>query len=455
VVSNTNGGVVIEAVSEVTADGALYFSAAGNAGNLDDGTSGVWEGNFADGGPVVGAALAGRVAAGARVHRFVVQNFNVLTAVGSRNNLYWSDPLGGSSNDYDLFLLDSAGTTVLSAGVNLQTGPQDPYEEVVGGAAGNRLVVVRSSGASRFLHVNTNRGRLLIRTAGQTHGHSSVEDAFSVAATPAGAAFPLAFSAGNTIETFSSDGPRRVFFRADGTEFTPGDRSATGGIVRQKPDITAADGVSVSGVGGFGRPFFGTSAAAAHAAAIAALVKSANPAFTPAQIRSALTSTAIDIEAPGVDRDSGAGIVMARAAVEATGAIGTAFLQLETVQLAENPGDRDGVVDPGEGAGLTLTLKNYGVAPATGIQASVTSPTSDIVVDSPNSRRFADLVPLATGSAAPIRVTIGHDIGCATSGAFIVRATYGNGGPLEQRFAIPIGLRTLTFTQALDGSTPP
>ena len=79
------------------------------------------------------------------------------------------------------------------------------------------------------------------------------------------------------VETFSSDGPRRIFFNADGTAYTPGNVSSTGGVLLQKPDLTAADGVSVTGVGGFASPFFGTSAAAPHAAAIAALVKSANP----------------------------------------------------------------------------------------------------------------------------------------------------------------------------------
>src|ERR1044072_3462966 len=39
--TNTNGGVVIQAVNDVTADGALYFSSAGNSGNLTQGTSGV------------------------------------------------------------------------------------------------------------------------------------------------------------------------------------------------------------------------------------------------------------------------------------------------------------------------------------------------------------------------------------------------------------------------------
>ena len=82
------------------------------------------------------------------------------------------------------------------------------------------------------------------------------------------------------METFSSDGPRRIFFSETGAAFTPGNLSSTGGIVLQKPDFVAADGVSVTGVGNFPSPFFGTSAAAPHAAAIAALVKSRNASQT-------------------------------------------------------------------------------------------------------------------------------------------------------------------------------
>src|SRR6185369_6391525 len=142
--------------------------------------------------------------------------------------------------------------------------------------------------------------------------HVAAVDAFGVAATPAHTAsggapnpvgpFPSPFNASNTVELFSSDGPRRYFFNADGSPITPGNLLSTGGLLVPKPDITAADGVSCNAPGF--NPFFGTSAAAPHAAAIAALIKSINPAFTPAQIRSLLTSTAIDIEQPGVDRDS-------------------------------------------------------------------------------------------------------------------------------------------------------
>jgi Subtilase family len=326
VVSNTNGGVVIQAVNDVTASGAMYFSSAGNSGNLNDGTSGVWEGNFVDGG-----AAGPPVTTVGSLHNFGGQNFNILTvAPGGNNpiNLYWSDPLGGSSNDYDLFRLSADGTTVTASSTNIQNGTQDPYEQIGPSTAGSRFVIVKKTGAAdRFLHLNANRGRFSIATAGQTHGHSAAANAFGCAATPATTAigpapnptgpFPNPFNSSNVVERFSSDGPRRIFFRADGTAITPGNFLATGGLLRQKPDITAADGVSTAAPG-FGT-FFGTSAAAPHAAAIAGLLKSANPSFTPAQIRAALTGSAIDIEAPGVDRDSGAGIVDAVKALQAIG----------------------------------------------------------------------------------------------------------------------------------------
>jgi hypothetical protein len=48
--SNTNGGIVIQAVKDVVDDGALFFSSAANSGNQNDGQSGTWEGDFVNGG---------------------------------------------------------------------------------------------------------------------------------------------------------------------------------------------------------------------------------------------------------------------------------------------------------------------------------------------------------------------------------------------------------------------
>ena len=326
--SPTNGGIVAQAVKDVVASGALYFSSAANSGNKNDGQSGTWEGNFVD----AGAAIAPLLGAG-NLHNFGGgQTYDALTATSTNPIiLFWSDVLGGSANDYDLYRLDSTGATVLEASSDVQDGNDDPFEAVNGGSAGQRIVVVRYSGAARFLHLATNRNRLSISTAGETHGHAATTalNSFGVAATPAATPFtagaplgpfPNPFNSGNKIETFSSDGPRRLFFTGAGVAYTPGNVLASGGLLLQKPDLTAADGVSVTGSGGFPTTFYGTSAAAPHAAAIAALVKSKNLALSATQIRAALISSAIDIEAAGIDQDSGVGIIMADTAVAAVSA---------------------------------------------------------------------------------------------------------------------------------------
>ena len=251
-------------------------------------------------------------------HRFSgVNDFNTLTIAGSGPiNLFWSDPLGASGNDYDIFRLNTAGTAVAASATNIQDGNDDPYEQMSNSTASPRIVIVRKTGAvGRFLHLNTNRGQLSVATAGQTHGHAATTNAFTfaVAATPAALAYPNAHSTANVVETFSSDGYRRVIYGSNGAPFTPGNVTSTGGLLLGKPDFTAADGVFVSGAGDFPGQFFGTSASAPAAAAIMALIKSANPAFNQTQLKSALLANVIDIEGPGFDRDSGAGIVMANA----------------------------------------------------------------------------------------------------------------------------------------------
>ena len=300
-------GVVAQAVNTVTAGGALYFSSAANSGNLDAGTSGTWEGDFVDGGPA-----SAPIPEAGRLHSFGAATYDTVTASGSAVDLFWSDPLGASTNDYDLFLLDSTGSTVVGSSMSRQTGTQNPYEYIGSMSAGQRIVIVKYSGAARFLHLDTQRGRLSTATSGATVGHSAATNAFSVAATTALASFPNPFTVANNVESFSSDGPRHVFYQADGTPITPGNLSSTGGAIRQKPDITAADGVVTTLPAGSGlNPFYGTSAAAPHAGAIAAQIWSYNHALTPSQIRNVLTNTALDIGSTGVDRDSGYGIVMA------------------------------------------------------------------------------------------------------------------------------------------------
>jgi len=297
--------IIAQAVNTVTANGVLYFSAAGNSGNLDDTNSGTWEGDFVDGGAATEEA--------GRLHSFGPATYDTCVGGGEQEvDLFWSDPLGGSSNDYDLFVLDPTGSTVIGSSTKIQNGTKDPYESIGSLTNNDIIVIVKNNGAAgRFLHLSTGRARLSIATSGTTYGHSAATNAFSCAAIDIGSAYPNPFTGGaaNPYYLFNSDGLRHVFYNADGSAITPGNYSSTGGAIRQKPDIAAADGVSTD-MPGFAH-FFGTSAAAPHAAAIAALLWSYSPGLTPAQIRAVLTGTALDVNPIGVDRDTGYGIVMA------------------------------------------------------------------------------------------------------------------------------------------------
>ena len=265
--------VIARAVSTVTANGCQYFSSAGNGGNKNDGTASVWEGDFAAG-PALD--LSG-VGAGAVYHDFGGGvTGNEITADSTRAIvLQWSDPVGGSANDYDLFLID-ADNRVRASSTNTQDGTQDPIEFILSSCfpdrVGTRLVIVKNAGAEdRYLRLTYAREGLAITTAGRTFGHSASQDAIGVAAVDVGDAGGAGgvFDGTESVETFSSDGPRRIFFEADGTPITPGNFSSTGGRLLQKPDLAAADGVSTS-TPGFST-FEGTSAAAPHAAAIASV----------------------------------------------------------------------------------------------------------------------------------------------------------------------------------------
>ena len=317
-------GPIAQAVSQVTALGSIYFSSAANSGSLTMGTSGTWEGDFLSDGPITGPiATAGETGS---VHNFGTvgspQDYDVLTQATTTITLKWSDPLGASANDYDVFILNSTGTTLLGFSAAVQSGTQDPFEIMQRSPAypaGSRIVVVLFEGATRALHLDTHRGRLGIATTGSTYGHNAGVDTVSTAATywnSAKTGTKPFVGAANPNEVFSSDGPRKIFFHPNGTAITPGNLlfGTAGGFTLAKPDIAAADGVSTRTPGFL--PFFGTSAAAPHAAGIAALVLSVRPGYTPAQVKLAMTVTALDSMAPGPDRDSGVGVVMALQAVQ-------------------------------------------------------------------------------------------------------------------------------------------
>jgi hypothetical protein len=465
VLSPLGGGVIAEAVKDVVASGVLYFSSAGNGGSLAKNSSAVWEGDFKDGG---GSTSPLPIDAG-RVHDFGGGRLSNQITISSAYpvTLQWADPLGKSANDYDLYILNSSGTSILAASLNFQDGTQDAFEIVAAQAAGRRVVVAKYDGEGRYLQVDATWGKLSIGTQGETKGHSTIAGAVSVAASPAFLSFgsppnptgpyPNPFTSSNTVELFSSDGPRRIFFRGDGSPYTPGNFSSTGGVLRQKPDLTAADGVTVTGVGLFPTPFYGTSAAVAHAAAIGALLKSANPNLTLTQVRNAMVASAIDIEQLGVDAVSGAGIVMATNSALALGLQPQASLELARVQVREVSGNGNGFLEPGETGSVTIDLKNLGAVGATGVKASLQAGSPGAFVSAQGPVDYGDIAArtgVATSTAA-VNFLVSTVNACDARIPFALVVTYAGGpSPKQLPFEVQIGSGPLTIQSVLDGTAP-
>jgi hypothetical protein len=310
---------ISQAVKAVSDLGVVYFSSAANDGGQDSGTSGAWQGDFNPSGATL-PQIPGTL------HDWGGGNvFNLVTNknAGSKGVvLFWSDPWGGSSSDYNLYVTDGAGNVICHGDYAEAGGLNDfPYETTSAATNGQYIVVSRVSGPARMIHVSVMRGGLAVSTAGATRGHnaSSAANAFGVAGVVAAGrttAFGLPGTGGN-FYTYSSDGPRRIFYETDGTAVTPGNFTSTGGRGPQKPDITAATGTTASTTfttnSGF-RPFYGTSAAAPHAGAIAALLLSYRPNLSPAQVRAALTNSTLLFSSLSA-RDQGTGIVMADQAI--------------------------------------------------------------------------------------------------------------------------------------------
>jgi hypothetical protein len=314
-------GAVSAAVDAVAADGALFFSSIGNGNNFNEfaPNSGTWEGDF-NPGPDLGTGLGishDWTGGGANLNAIAFTPDDVVV-------LQWSDPFGGSGNDYDLHIVNPAGDTIVASSVAVQDGIGNPFEIIdlpIAGQpadlAGFWVLVTKFSGQDRMLHLNLFGGLLGVATESNAYGHATARGAIGVAAVQAdnlGGA-PFLGSGANQVEFFSSDGPRRIHYEANGAAITPGNFSSTGGEVRQKPEIAAADRVATA-TPGFAS-FAGTSAAAPHAAAIATLALSLPSNPGPTVVRDTMFNTAIDIEAPGIDRDSGYGIVDAVATIEA------------------------------------------------------------------------------------------------------------------------------------------
>ncbi|MEO5892054.1 MAG: MBG domain-containing protein, partial [Ferruginibacter sp.] len=318
-------GVVANAVDAAVAGGTTYFSAAGNFASKS------YENTFnpvpAPGG-ITGTA-----------HNFggndVYQNVN-LTPGNYTIVLQWVDDIyslgqtsaGGTKNDLDIYLTPNTDGTALF-GFNRNNTNGDPIEilpfTLTSAVNTNILITNNTIGSSpaRFKYI-VFRGNITFNeymTGTSTIvGQANALGAIAVGAASFGKTTPHSPIA---IEPFSSTGGTFV-----------------NNLQRSKPDLVGPDGVNTtvnlgptSDNDNFSN-FLGTSAAAPHAAAVAALIMEGRKKFlnqattTPAEIRAILRNSATDMNGAGTDLISGAGFINADSAMRTFAKPSPSIIQL-------------------------------------------------------------------------------------------------------------------------------
>ncbi|HMH49972.1 MAG TPA: FG-GAP-like repeat-containing protein [Candidatus Acidoferrum sp.] len=257
--------------------------------------------------------------------------------------LQWNNANGTSADNFDLFLAQSATLAVLAKSDTTQSGTQNAYELLdytnTSGASQNVFIAVAerslvTPAASLTLDyfvyercgIGSSGGFQYVTSADSVIGHAAVNEVLSVAAIPA--------SAPTTIEAYSSRGPGSISFPAAES--------------RMVPNISGIDCVAteVGAAGFFSNPFCGTSAAAPHVAAIAALLIERNPGLTSQQLRDLITANAVDLGLAGFDFTFGFGRADALAAVGATRLLTVNSLNPAAgVAITVSPADKRGLGD--------------------------------------------------------------------------------------------------------------
>ena len=332
-------GIAASAVNEVVKKGCVYVTCAANKGNKDADSAGVWEGDFCKDSDFKLEGVE------YEMHKFSHGYNNVVVYEtdgkynkydgysGKKFSLKWSDPLGGSGNDYMIvfYVTDYYGNpTWRWPSEEEQDGDDDPYDMTSIGDLSNvqkvQLVILKKKGAAdRCLRLSTHshaydtQPQMSCTTEGQIYGHNAAESAISVAAiepTPDN----RPFNGSDDAAYYTSDGPRLMFYDPSGKAYSSG-KLAKDARKLNKPDVAAAAGVSAwtpedDGDGGsLFSPFGGTSASAPHVAAIVGLMLEANPDLTAAQVKEILCKS---VFGSGTwNRTTGYGTLDAFKAVEA------------------------------------------------------------------------------------------------------------------------------------------
>ena len=240
-----------------------------------------------------------------------IGNGITLAAGGSLlTGLGWSEPQFGVATDLDLLLVDESNDAIvamaaLNSIANGRPNEVLSYTNHTGSTGSYRLMIARhgNGGAPRlkYLHYRSSGIVAVERdtsaggdTVGPTiAGHSASTHAVSVAAVP--------YFNSSQPESFSSRGPGHVCWQpVDGS--TP--QAAVAPCTSAQVDIAATDGGANSFFGswsGSAWRFYGTSAAAPHAAAVAALTAERARCATTDQLLDALIDSAAPVGAHGAD----------------------------------------------------------------------------------------------------------------------------------------------------------
>jgi hypothetical protein len=349
-------GIVTTAIDNVTAQGVAYFTAAGNDSSLAyENTnpafvtqSGEMLLNFDTSGASTTTSLPITIASlvpGEFVALVLEWDQPYATGnPGDPNNP--DDPIAsgtGATSEIDLCVTGSGGDSIYNFDGNQATCSgvnalgTDPVQILIianpanSGTASSgsenltvqiRLVSGTIPGRIKLMVADDGAGSSIneFQTNSPTiQGHSNAANAATVAAaffedTPRCGVTPA------TAEDFTSTGGDPVLFDSNGNPQTA--------VVRQKPDFTAPDGVNDTFLGWTTNvpntssvseckvntsypSFFGTSAAAPHAAAVAALMLQYNSSLTPAQIFTFLRNTASAMGSATPNYQSGYGFIQA------------------------------------------------------------------------------------------------------------------------------------------------
>ncbi|UCH83885.1 MAG: HYR domain-containing protein [Candidatus Latescibacterota bacterium] len=325
-------GVIAQAVDQVVGMGVPYFSLAGNHGRES------YEAIYRASGTTPPNLPASCGSADA--HDFDpgpgVDIYQQITIPGNtriRFSFQWDQPFfavsgaPGCQNDMDIYIFDDPPTTPLagSADNNIGNDAVEVFTITNGGVVARNYNVVLvhcdpagtpAPGRIKYIVlVNGNVGGFTPNEWGTQsstiYGHMN-----SALGTAVGAAFyadtPEYGTSPPVQEDFSSAGNTPILFDIAGNPAN---------IVRDRPHFCAVDGVNNTFFGWEDTEndgwlnFFGTSAAAPHAAAVAALLMEAVPGLTPAQVYTALENSAIDMDVPGYDNDTGWGLIQATGAI--------------------------------------------------------------------------------------------------------------------------------------------